>query len=154
MCLRVQSVHQHCMDDQSRHHSPRPSQVAGHGVVHGNTGTSGKTSPPSSPVVGRHSLVPEDWQLVRQDHSSSVGTWWSSPAVLQGLPLATRETEVTLFTDVSSSGWGAQVASHSTQGQWSASQRPWLINVLEMQAVINAMRAFLSHLRSRVVRLM
>ena len=24
--------------------------------------------------------------------------WWSSPAVLQGLPLAARETEVTLFT--------------------------------------------------------
>ena len=27
--------------------------------------------------------------------------WWSSPAVLQGLPLAARETEVTLFTDAS-----------------------------------------------------
>ena len=35
--------------------------------------------------------------------------WWSSPAVLQGLPLAARETEVTLFTDASSSGWGAQL---------------------------------------------
>ena len=49
--------------------------------------------------------------------------WWASPAVLQGLPLATRETEVTLFTDASSSGWGAQLGSHSTQGLWSASQR-------------------------------
>ena len=28
--------------------------------------------------------------------------WWSSPAVLQGLPLVTKETEVTLFTDASS----------------------------------------------------
>ena len=27
--------------------------------------------------------------------------WWASPAVLQGLPLATQETEVTLFTDAS-----------------------------------------------------
>ena len=43
--------------------------------------------------------------------------WWSSPAVLQGLPLAARETEVTLFTDASSSGWGAQLGSHSTQGR-------------------------------------
>ena len=49
--------------------------------------------------------------------------WWSSPAVLQGLPLATKETEVTLFTDASSSGWGAQLGSRSRQGQWSASQR-------------------------------
>ena len=38
--------------------------------------------------------------------------WWSSLAVLQGLPLASRETEVTLFTDASSSGWGAQLGSH------------------------------------------
>ena len=80
--------------------------------------------------------------------------WWSSPAVLQGLPLAARETEVTLFTDASSSGWGAQLGSHSTQGQWSASQRLCHINVLEMQAVIYAVRDFIPHLRYRVVRLM
>ena len=80
--------------------------------------------------------------------------WWSSPAVLQGLPLAARETEVTLFTDASSSGWGAQLGSHSTQAQWSASQRLCHINVLEMQAVIYAVRDFLPHLRYRVVRLM
>ena len=80
--------------------------------------------------------------------------WWSSPAVLQGLSLVTKETEVTLFTDASSSGWGAQLGSRSTQGQWSASQRLWHINVLEMQAVIYAVRDFLPHLRSWMVRLM
>ena len=80
--------------------------------------------------------------------------WWSSRAVLQGLPLAAKETEVTLFTDASSSGWGAQLGSRPTQGQWSASQRSCHINVLEMQAVIYAVRDFLPHLRYRVVRLM
>ena len=49
--------------------------------------------------------------------------WWASPAVLQGLPLAAKETEVTLFTDASSSGWGAQLGSRSTRGQWSASPK-------------------------------
>ena len=80
--------------------------------------------------------------------------WWASPAVLQGLPLAAKETEVTLFTDASSSGWGAQLGSRSTRGQWSASQRSWHINAVKMQAVINAVKDFLPHLRSRVVRLM
>ena len=80
--------------------------------------------------------------------------WWSSLAVLQGLPRITKETEVTLFTDASSSGWGGQLGSRSTQGQWSASQRSCHINVLEMQAVIYAVRDFLPHLMSRVVRLM
>ena len=49
---------------------------------------------------------------------------------------------------------GAQLGSRLTQGQWSASQRSCHINVLEMQAVIYAVRDFLPHLRSRVVRLM
>ena len=85
-----------------------------------------------------------DWIQVPQWVLSEVA-WWSSPAVLQGLPLATRETEVTLFTDASSSGWGAQLGSRSTQWQWSASQRSCHINVLEMQAVIYAVRDFLPH---------
>ena len=50
-------------------------------------------------------------ELGRPHPSSSVGSvrgaWWASPAVLQGLPLAAKETEVTLFTDASSSGWEA-----------------------------------------------
>ena len=84
-----------------------------------------RSSPGSS--VGRHGMVPEDRELVRPDPSSSVGSvrgaWWASPAVLQGLPLVAKEREVTLFTDASSSGWGAQLGSRSTWGQWSASQR-------------------------------
>ena len=62
------------LDDQPNHHGPRSSQIAGHGGVYGFTGTTGKTRSSSGPVVGRHSLVPEDRELVRQDHSSSVGS--------------------------------------------------------------------------------
>ena len=94
-----------------------------------------------------------DWIQVPQWFLSEVA-WWASPAVLQGLPLAVKEMEVTLFRDASSSGWGAQLGSRSTRGQWSASQRSWHINDLEMQAVINAVRDFLPHLRSQIVRLL
>ena len=66
----------------------------------------GRLPSSSSTVVGLHSMVPEDREVDRPDHSSSVGAvrgaWWASPAVLQGLPFATNETEVTLFPDVSS----------------------------------------------------
>ena len=61
------------LDDQPCHHSPRSAQIAGHGGVYDNTGPTWKTLS-SSPMVGRHSLVPEDRELLRQDHSSSVGT--------------------------------------------------------------------------------
>ena len=74
------------LDDQPRHHSPRSARVAGHGRVHGNTGPTGKTSPPYSPVVGRHSLVPEDRELVRQDYSSSVGAVRGGTVVVSSSP--------------------------------------------------------------------
>ena len=69
--------------------------------------------------------------------------WWASPAVLQGLPLTRPETELTLFTDASSSGWGAQLGSLSRQGLWSATIRSSHVNILELQAVLNAVRVFL-----------
>ena len=94
------------LDDQPKHHSPLSAQITGHAGVFGFTGTTGKTPSSSGTVVGRHSMVPEDRELDRPDHSSSVGAvrgaWWASSAVLQGPPFATNETEVTLFSDVSS----------------------------------------------------
>ena len=151
-------VRSSALDDRPEHHSQGSAQASRHVGVHGFAGTTGKTPSSSSPVVGHHSMVPEDRELVRPDHSSqwvlSEVAWWASPAVLQGLPLTAKETEMTLFTDVSSSGWGAQLSSRSTRGQWSASQRSWHINAVEMQAVIIAVRDFLPHLRSRVVCLM
>ena len=62
------------LDEEPCHHSPRSAQVAGHGGVYGTTCTSWKVAPLTSPVVGHHSMMPEDRELVRQDHSSSVGS--------------------------------------------------------------------------------
>ena len=125
--------------------------MAGHGGVHGITGPTGKTSPLSR----LQWWAATAWCQRTGNWSNRITVpqwaWWSSPAVLQGLPLASREMEVTHFTDASSSGWGTQLGSHSTQELWSASQRSSHINVLEIQAVINAVRPFLPHLRPWVV---
>ena len=154
MRRKVQSIHQHWITDPNRDLHRFLSVLVFMALLVRRRRLC--SSPGSS--VGHHSMVPEDRELVRPDPSSSVGSvrgaWWASPAVLQGLPLVTKEREVTLFTDASSSGWGAQLGSRLTWGQWSASQRSWHFNALEMQAVINTVRDFLPHLRSRVVRLM
>ena len=110
------------LDDQPRHHSPRSVQVVGHGGVYGNAGTSWKITSPTSPVEGHHSMVPEDQELDRQDHSSSVGPARSGLVGIssrpgRSSPPPTQETEVTLLTDASNSGLGAQLGSHSIQGQ-------------------------------------
>ena len=61
------------LDDQPKHHSPRSAQITGHAGVYGFTGTIGKTSSSSVPVMGHHSMVPGERELDRPDHSSSVG---------------------------------------------------------------------------------
>ena len=80
--------------------------------------------------------------------------WWASPAVLQGVSLSALETEITLFTDASSHGWGAQLGSRTLQGTWSPQQESQHINLLEMEAVFLSVTRFLPQLKSRVVRLM
>ena len=146
------------LDSQSEHNCQRSAQASRYAGVHGFAGPARTAPSSSSPMVDATAWCQRtgNWSdriQVPQWVLSEVA-WWSSPAVLQGLPLVTKETEVSLFTDASSSGWGAQLGSRSTQGQWSASQQSCHINVLEMQAVIYAVRDFLPQLRSRVVRLM
>ena len=62
------------LDDEPEHHSQRSAQASRHVGVHGFAGTTGKTPSSSRPVVGRHSMVLEDRELVRPDHSSTVGS--------------------------------------------------------------------------------
>ena len=124
------------LDEQPHHHSKRSTQVAGHGGVHGNAGTSWKVKSLTSPVLGCHSMVPEDRELDRQDHSSSVGSIRSG---LVGI------TSSLARSSPCHSGNGShavhrciQLGSCSIQGQWSTSLRSSHIKVLEMQAIINA----------------
>ena len=80
-------VRSSALDDRPEHHSQGSAQASRDVGVHGFAGMTGKTPSSSGPVVGRHSMVPEDRELVRPDHSSSVGsvrgglvTIFSSPA--------------------------------------------------------------------------
>ena len=77
------------LDDQPDHHSPQSAQITGHGGVYGFTGTTGKTPSSSSPVVGRHSMVPlilrmGSWtnRITVPQWVLSEVAWWASPAVL------------------------------------------------------------------------
>ena len=70
--------------------------------------------------------VPGDGGLVRPDpsyfnQSPSGGSVGLSCSVA-GVSLSALETELTLFTDASSHGWGAQLGSRSLQRTWSHQQ--------------------------------
>ena len=80
--------------------------------------------------------------------------WWASPVVFWGIWLSTREAELTLYTDASCHGWGAQLGECYLQGSWSDAQCCNHINVLELEAVFCGVRGFCPFLRHIEVRLM
>ena len=140
------------LDDQSEHHGRDLRRLLGLLVFMGFAGLARTAPSSSSPIEGRHSMVPEDWEMVRQDSSSTVGSVRdgmvvipSSPA--RSIPRHQGDGSNSLHRCVQFK-LGSQLGSRSTRGRWSASQRSCHINVLEMQAVIYAVRDFLPRLRS------
>ena len=155
MHLKVQSVHQHWMSNPIISGTQSP-QVAGCDGVHGNAGASWQVKTPTNPVVGCHSMVPEDQELDRQDHSSSMGSSRGGLLGISGSPARSspRHTGNGSHAVHRCVQLGLGSLTRLTLDSGSAFLRSPHINILEMQAVISAVREFLPHLRSIVVRLM
>ena len=76
------------LDDRSKHHSQRFAQTSWHVGVHDFAGPA-RTAPSLSsagPMVGHHSMVPEDRELVRPDSSSTVGSVRDGMVVISSSP--------------------------------------------------------------------
>ena len=74
------------LDGQSEHNSQRSAQTSRHAGVHGFAGPARMAPSSSSPMVGRHSMVPEDRELVRPDSSSTVGSVRGDMVVIPSSP--------------------------------------------------------------------
>ena len=69
--------------------------------------------------------------------------WWlNTERLLQGIPLEPPEADVRIFTDASTSGWGAHLDGRTVQGVWSTEEAALHINILEMRAVRLALMEF------------
>ena len=93
-------------------------------------------------------LIPlGQWFLEATSH------WLDLTWLLEGVPLVPPTPQLQLYTDASSVGWGAHVADQSAAGIWSADQTHLHINMLEMEAVAQALRAFQTLLQHKSVLL-
>ena len=78
--------------------------------------------------------------------------WWTKPAnVLQGKPIQAPVPQLAVYTDASTSGWGAHCGSQSIAGLWLAAETPRHINELELLAIQRAVRHILPLIRGKVV---
>ena len=89
-----------------------------------------ESDPPSLPVA-----LPEE---ARRDLS-----WWMvRDHLLVGVRFGTPAPDLHLYSDASSSGWGAHLLDQNVSGVWSAQEKLLHINLLEMKALFLALQAF------------
>ena len=63
--------------------------------------------------------------------------WWADESnILKGAPLPPKDHMISIYTDASNVGWGAQSGDLSVKGLWSERERDLHINVLELKAVL------------------
>ena len=89
-----------------------------------------ESDPPSLPVA-----LPEE---ARRDLS-----WWMvRDHLLVGVRFGTPAPDLHLYSDASSSGWGAHLLDQNVSGVWSAQEKLLHINLLEMKALSWLFRLF------------
>ena len=89
-----------------------------------------ESDPPSLPVA-----LPEE---ARRDLS-----WWMvRDHLLVGVRFGTPAPDLHLYSDASSSDWGAHLLDQNVSGVWSAQEKLLHINLLEMKALFLALQAF------------
>ena len=58
------------------------------------------------------------------------------------VPIRPIQHQQFLHTDASATGWGAHLDQDEVSGQWTLTEKKFLINLLEMEAVARALKAF------------
>ena len=97
---------------------------------HLKTQWSPESDPPSLPVA-----LPEE---SRRDLS-----WWMvKDHLLTGVRFGTPAPDLHLYSDASSSGWGAHLLDQNVSGVWSDQEKLLHINLLEMKALFRGLQAF------------
>ena len=101
-----------------------------------------ESDPPSLPVA-----LPEE---ARRDLS-----WWMvRDHLLVGVRFGTPAPDLHLYSDASSSGWGAHLLDQNVSGVWSDQEKLLHINLLEMKALFLALQAFQEDVAGRHVTAM
>ena len=93
----------------------------------------------------------EKWIPVPESLHTHLEWWLKEENVLSGQPLHPMDHSVQIFTDASKEGWGAHLEGRMAKGVWSTQESSLHINVLELKAVLLALREFLDVVQNRIV---
>lgn len=68
--------------------------------------------------------------------------WWKNNLLVAVNPIRQQNFNLEIYTDASTSGWGAACGSETTGGFWSSSERSSHINCLELLAIYFGLKSF------------
>lgn len=74
--------------------------------------------------------------------------WWKNNILVAENPIRNENYCLEIFTDASTTGWGAACSSEKTGGHWTATERTNHINYLELLAVYFGLRSFAENKRN------
>ena len=78
--------------------------------------------------------------------------WWQDiKNLMAGAPIHPQVHNTLVFTDASQKGWGAHLNEIVLSGLWSNKEAQLHINVLELKAVLLALKGFQEHLQGQTV---
>ena len=91
-------------------------------------------------------------RISQEMHSDShlPSPWLQEDNVL-GQPLHPLQHSLQLFTDTSREGWGAHLRDNTARGLWSLPESKIHINMLELKAVLLALKKFQGQCQGQVV---
>ena len=69
-------------------------------------------------------------------------SWWKKNVFKVFKPMRHPKVSITTYTDVSLEGWGTSMGNRSTGGTWIPDEKLMPINVLEMKAILLALKSF------------
>ena len=78
--------------------------------------------------------------------------WWLlEENITVGMPLTDFKADANLFTDASKEGWGAHLHNMEVAGKWDSQTAKLHINLLEMRAIILAIKYFRKYLKRKSI---
>ena len=80
-------------------------------------------------------------------------SWWKKNIFKVFKPIRYPEFSITIYTDASLEGWGTSMDNVSTGGAWLPVEKLMHINVLELKAVLLALKSFVktSHKHIKII---
>ena len=115
--------------------------------IAGAVGSSRSSSDALLAVASEDALVPRvrpsSLPVALPEEARRDLSWWMvRDDLLVGVRFGTPAPDLHLYSDASSSGWGAHLLDQNVSGVWSAQEKLLHINLLEMKALFLGLQAF------------